>query len=380
MLPKARIWNDITTYGCDCYGQGGNESPLVDIVYGGFPCPDISSAGGGEGLAGDRSGLFVEILRILPEFHANVFLENLVEFGMENEAQSPDCGSRTAQPRQVMRLVACFSAAFPPHSNTKGHTTFHNKDTLYEPSSGRKARSLQTKLDLLKLKRSALRQTSTIVSETHQKAFELNKELTETLPHRLATTPEHMATIEANVESLGELESVSRTILMLLQSHEDLGTRLDSLMEQIIYELSLQEDRLRIRATYRDFVSQLRDELCADMDEKFADGTLTSLGWDVVTWAKLKDKIDSERLLKKKDPSYRSVISDAFDSVLDGRGLDRKGIDTLLKFEKEAADVFHKGDVSLETAQKQLEEEFPPDLLAYKPYLQKALSALKKTK
>jgi hypothetical protein len=45
---------------------------------------------------------------------------------------------------------------------------------------------------------------------------------------------------------------------------------------------------------------------------------------------------------------------------------------------KEAAAFFHKGETSLEKAQKQLEKEFPPDLLGYKPYLKKALSAIEK--
>jgi len=39
----------------------------VDLVYGGFPCQDVSVAGQRRGLAGDRSGLWFEFERILSE-------------------------------------------------------------------------------------------------------------------------------------------------------------------------------------------------------------------------------------------------------------------------------------------------------------------------
>jgi len=38
-----------------------------DVVTGGFPCQDISTAGKGAGLAGERSGLWFEMLRIIKE-------------------------------------------------------------------------------------------------------------------------------------------------------------------------------------------------------------------------------------------------------------------------------------------------------------------------
>jgi DNA (cytosine-5)-methyltransferase 1 len=50
----------------------------VDIVCGGFPCQDISLAGTGAGLAGARSGLWFEMLRIVREVApAYVFVENV---------------------------------------------------------------------------------------------------------------------------------------------------------------------------------------------------------------------------------------------------------------------------------------------------------------
>lgn len=50
----------------------------VDLVCGGFPCQDVSSAGKGTGLAGERSGLWHEFARILAEARPTwVIVENV---------------------------------------------------------------------------------------------------------------------------------------------------------------------------------------------------------------------------------------------------------------------------------------------------------------
>ena len=45
----------------------GEELPVVDIICGGSPCQDLSVAGQRAGLAGERSGLFMEQIRITKE-------------------------------------------------------------------------------------------------------------------------------------------------------------------------------------------------------------------------------------------------------------------------------------------------------------------------
>lgn len=45
----------------------GAELPIVDIITGGSPCQDLSVAGKRAGLAGERSGLFMEQIRIIKE-------------------------------------------------------------------------------------------------------------------------------------------------------------------------------------------------------------------------------------------------------------------------------------------------------------------------
>lgn len=48
----------------------GAKLPPVDIICGGSPCQDLSVAGPRSGLAGARSGLFMEQIRIVKEMRA----------------------------------------------------------------------------------------------------------------------------------------------------------------------------------------------------------------------------------------------------------------------------------------------------------------------
>ena len=45
----------------------GYDLPIVDVITGGSPCQDLSIAGRREGLEGERSGLFMEQIRIVKE-------------------------------------------------------------------------------------------------------------------------------------------------------------------------------------------------------------------------------------------------------------------------------------------------------------------------
>ena len=55
------IWDDVRTF------DGKPWRGLVDVVTGGFPCQDISAAGKGVGIDGERSGLWGEMARIIGE-------------------------------------------------------------------------------------------------------------------------------------------------------------------------------------------------------------------------------------------------------------------------------------------------------------------------
>lgn len=51
----------------DISNINGAEAPPVDVIIGGSPCQDLSMAGRRAGLAGERSGLFMEQIRIVKE-------------------------------------------------------------------------------------------------------------------------------------------------------------------------------------------------------------------------------------------------------------------------------------------------------------------------
>ena len=70
-FPNATHYRDVQKIGKD------NLEP-VDIISGGFPCQDISTAGKGAGLDGKRSGLWFEMWRIICELRPRwVLIENV---------------------------------------------------------------------------------------------------------------------------------------------------------------------------------------------------------------------------------------------------------------------------------------------------------------
>jgi len=60
-LPPFPIWDDVCTF------DGRPWRGAVDVVSGGFPCQDISSAGQRKGIDGEHSGLWREMARIISE-------------------------------------------------------------------------------------------------------------------------------------------------------------------------------------------------------------------------------------------------------------------------------------------------------------------------
>lgn len=74
-FPNAKRWGDITTVsGAEVLDRCG----AVDVVCGGFPCQDISTAGKGAGLEGERSGLWWHMRRIIEEVRPTwIVIENV---------------------------------------------------------------------------------------------------------------------------------------------------------------------------------------------------------------------------------------------------------------------------------------------------------------
>lgn len=77
--PHAEVWADVRTL----------VPPAADMVVGGWPCQDLSSAGKLGGLSGSRSGLFFEMLRVARESGAHTIVgenvPNLLTIGQGSE-------------------------------------------------------------------------------------------------------------------------------------------------------------------------------------------------------------------------------------------------------------------------------------------------------
>ena len=70
-FPHAKQYEDVREV-------GKHNLSRVDVLTGGFPCQDLSTMGKRKGLAGQRSGLFFEVVRILTELQPRwVVLENV---------------------------------------------------------------------------------------------------------------------------------------------------------------------------------------------------------------------------------------------------------------------------------------------------------------
>jgi DNA (cytosine-5)-methyltransferase 1 len=71
VLPPFPIWDDVQTF------DGRPWRGIVDVVSGGFPCQDISAAGKGAGIDGERSGMWTHMARVVGEVRPRfVFVEN----------------------------------------------------------------------------------------------------------------------------------------------------------------------------------------------------------------------------------------------------------------------------------------------------------------
>ena len=71
ILPPFPIWDDVQTF------DGNPWRGIVQVVSGGFPCQDISAAGKGAGIEGNKSSMWKHMARIIGEVRPQyVFVEN----------------------------------------------------------------------------------------------------------------------------------------------------------------------------------------------------------------------------------------------------------------------------------------------------------------
>ena len=74
--PEVPCYDDVCTLTAERLVADGVGR--IDVICGGFPCQDLSFAGKGAGLAGERSGLYREVIRLAGEIRPDVIvLENV---------------------------------------------------------------------------------------------------------------------------------------------------------------------------------------------------------------------------------------------------------------------------------------------------------------
>lgn len=165
-LPIAPVWDDVQTL-------GRNDLPIrPNIIYGGFPCQDLSAAGLGAGLEGKRSGLFYEIARLTKELNPQfVFLENVT--AIRTRGLSSVVGTLTEMGYDCRWTCISAASVGAPHkrerwfllaSNTNGagleglvkseqHTCKHGTKPKWfetEPNVGRMAYGVARRVDRIK--------------------------------------------------------------------------------------------------------------------------------------------------------------------------------------------------------------------------------------
>lgn len=122
-IVQAPVWDDVADFpGADFVGA-------VDIVYGGFPCQDISVAGNGAGLGGKRSGLFFELLRVAEEAQAPfIFLENVAALRVRGaERVGKELAALGYDSRWLLRTAAEVGA---PHERQRWFCLAAHPDRL----------------------------------------------------------------------------------------------------------------------------------------------------------------------------------------------------------------------------------------------------------
>lgn len=73
--PNTPIFDDVTTLTKGLLDEQGID---IDVITGGFPCQDLSTAGRGAGLEGERSGLWFQLHRLIKEIQPRyAIIENV---------------------------------------------------------------------------------------------------------------------------------------------------------------------------------------------------------------------------------------------------------------------------------------------------------------
>jgi len=111
-FPGVPIFDDVRKL------KRGDIDGSIDIIHGGFPCQDLSTAGKRRGLAGERSGLWFEMLRVVHELRPRYVLAENVR-GAVNLALDTVYSNLVNQGYKVYPYVIPASAVGAPHQRER---------------------------------------------------------------------------------------------------------------------------------------------------------------------------------------------------------------------------------------------------------------------
>ena len=131
---------------------GRHNLEQVDVICGGFPCQDISYAGLGAGLDGERSGLFFEAIRVVHELRPRiVVMENvaalltrgldrvlgtLAEIGFDAEWHCIPAAAVGAPHIRDRVFVLAYSAGVNGRKLHSGRHCFGKRESCQEDGAG----------------------------------------------------------------------------------------------------------------------------------------------------------------------------------------------------------------------------------------------------
>jgi DNA (cytosine-5)-methyltransferase 1 len=132
--PEVPIYHDIRELTADQLAADGIS---VDVICGGFPCQDISVAGKGAGLAGERSGLWSEFTRLIGEVRPRyAIVENVA--ALLNQGLSDVLGDLAALRYDAEWHCIPASAVGAPHRRDRVWIVAHPNNQRQLQSQGGK--------------------------------------------------------------------------------------------------------------------------------------------------------------------------------------------------------------------------------------------------
>lgn len=119
-FPDVPIFEDVRKLTAEVIRDrtGMDASQSIDIIFGGFPCQDLSVAGNQRGLEGERSGLWFEMLRVISEFRPRYVVAENVR-GAVNLALDTVYSGLAGEGYKVWAYVIPASAVGAPHQRER---------------------------------------------------------------------------------------------------------------------------------------------------------------------------------------------------------------------------------------------------------------------